>query len=263
MSDLDTILAQIEEEPWNADDIIAPLDKKTRAQLHEKLLDLCRKKPTASMVKALGEFPGDATLDTLLVLVRKKPKGGVLERIPGVLEKVGGKRAIEALRKLVTFPKPSVARLAIEGLPQSREHTRLVLEHFDACAESGDDLLLLAAVEHLTPSLEKNDEVVEAFARHWDFGIRTTNTLMASNAIFDALIAEVPQHPVARAAFEAAAKHEHEYGQVRGLAALALTGIDTRENRKTLVALKLKDISSRSLRKSALDQLNAIRAKKK
>ncbi|MBL8909995.1 MAG: hypothetical protein JNM17_04735 [Archangium sp.] len=184
-----------------------------------------------------------------------------MESIPGVLSALGGARALDALRKLVEHPKPSVAREAIEALPQSREHKKVVLSRFDACAKSGDDLLLLAAVEHLTPSLD-DDAVVEAFARHWDFGIRTTNTLMASNAIFDALISEAPKHALARATFEAAARHRHEYGQVRGLAALALTGVDTRENRKKLVALQLKDLSSRSLRNSAIQLLNAARAKK-
>jgi hypothetical protein len=258
-NDLDTILSQLDEEPWNADDLIGALDARTKKALHAELLKRARTKPTSSIVAALAQFPDDTTVKALEAVLKLKVGGGVHEEVPGALSEIaeaGNKKALVPLRKLLDHPKKDVVREALDGLPPSTEHTRLVLERFDAFAKTNDDLVMLNAVELLEPELADDDDVRDAFVRNWDFALRKPhNTLTASNAIFDALIEHRADDPKAREAFAAAAAHEAEYAQVRGYAALALVGVDVAANKAALKKLKLKEISSRSLRSTALKAL--------
>lgn len=258
-TELESIFTQLDDEPWNADEIVERLDAASKKQLHGELLKRAKSKPTSWIVAALGEFPDDATLRALEGVLKAKVDDGVHAEVPGTLGKLieaGSKKALVPLRKLLDHDEHEVLREALEELPPSAEHTTLVLERFETFAKTNDDLVMLNAVEFLEPALAKNDDVRDAFVAHWDFALRKKhNTLMASNAIFDALIAHRSKDPAAREAFAAAAAHQAEYAQVRGYAALALSGVDVAANKAALKKLKLKDISSKSLRSSALKQL--------
>ncbi|MFT3709364.1 MAG: hypothetical protein QM817_17130 [Archangium sp.] len=259
MTDLDTILAQLDEEPWNADDLIEPLSAAQKKALHAELLKRAKSAPTSSIVCGLAQFPDDKSVSALEAVLRMKDRGGVHAEVPSALSDIieaGNKKALAPLQKLLDHKDPSVVREAIEALPESRETTKLVLERFDVFTKTNDDLVVLNAVEKLEPELADDDDVRDAFVRNWDFALRKKhNTLMASNAIFDALIEHRSDDPKAREAFAAAAAHKAEYAQVRGYAALALSGVDVATNKAALKKLKLQDISSRSLRSSALKEL--------
>ena len=232
---IEEAVAKLLESPWDTDEIVKGLSKAQQAEVLHMLERVVKSRAADSdtrvaAVQAIFELPGPAA------------KAAVREHIDHVDVRV----ALEAIESFE-------ARAA--------DVVTLLLARIDAIAKRGDDLLMKAVVYRLVSAGPRRPAVIAALAKHWRFSVDHRTTLMASNEIFDALLEYAPRSLVAQAAFEAAAADDTEYGQVRGRAALALTGRDVARHVAALKKMTGLKPSSRSLRKSALDQLAAAKSK--
>lgn len=266
--DVPALVDKVVEEPWHADKLLGPLADGDKAAVRAALLAKIDEDGDAldsGVPAALGSFADEEVVVALQRVVDSDVDSDVAD---AAAESIGDiaktlPTARGAVRELLEHENDDIARAAIEGLQETPEAlVELLLPRIDAFADRGDDLLMFQLVKRLVAVAPTRPEIVAALARHWDFSVKHATTLMASNAIFDALITHAPDSAEAQAAFAAAVAHESEYGKVRGHAALALTGRDTPVHVKALKSMKGLKPSSGSLRKAALDRVAAARPAK-
>jgi hypothetical protein len=251
------LVEQLIESPWEAEDLLEPLSDADRAVVREQLLALAKEDPSTDVMQVLGQFPDAEVLATLQAVLRSDADEDVQEgAAEGIAEMKQLPEAKAALRALIDHEIDGVAKRAIEGLEDDPAAiVALLLPRIDELAGRGEDLLMAAVIEKLVEAAPTDEQVVAALARHWHFAITHDNTYFASNAIFDALIDHAPDSEAAQAAFRAAAAHEHEYAQVRGHGALALTTDEISEHVTILNKMKGLQPSGSQLRKNALEKL--------
>ncbi len=259
------VVAAMIGEPWNADDLLEPLSKADRAAVRAELLQRAKaKKPEKEIMEVLGQFPDAEVIATLQkVLADKQAGSGPHVRAAVGLKKMGTPAALKALRAHLEHPEDNVAHTVVESYQDEKPATviKTLLPLVDRFAKRGDDLLMLEVVDRLVAAAPTSKDVIAALARNWKFSVTHDTSLMASNAIFDALVDHAPDSPVAQSAFVEAMGSREEYGQVRGRCALALTGRDTATHVQVLKKMRGLDASSGSFRKDALDQLGKSKKK--
>jgi HEAT repeat protein len=253
----ETVVEAMVAAPWDADDLVKPLSKNDRAAVRKALLARAAKTPERYAVSALGAFRDAETIALLQKLLANKKLGsGPHVGAAVALTTMETPAADKVLAGLLTHPVESVVRAAVESIQgKPAAIVKTLLPMIDAIAKRGDDLLMCDVVEKLVAAAPQNKDVIAALAKHWEFSVKHGKTLMGSNAIFDALIEHAPDSPVAQAMFVAAVASGHEYGIVRGRAALALTGRDTATHVKELKKMKGLAASSSSFRVSALKRI--------
>lgn len=261
VADVKAIVESMIEAPWDADDLVKPLSKADQAVVRQELLDRTAKSPERYAVQALGAFRDAGVIAFLQkLLANKKAGSGPHVGAAVALTNMETPAADKVLAGLLTHPEENVARAAVESIQGTPAMIlKTLLPMIDSIAKRGRDLLMTDVVEKLAAAAPTNKDVIAALAKHWEFSVKHYTTLMASNAIFDALIEHAPDSPVAQAMFVAAVASGHEYGIVRGRAALALTGRDTATHVKELKKMKGLEASSSSFRVSALKKLAKTR----
>lgn len=248
------------ESPWDAEDLLREVSKADKAAVRAELLGRAKdKNPDSGVMTALGQFP-DAEVITALakVVTDNKADSDVVEAAAEAICEMETPEARTIVDTFFDHEDNGVVRIAIENVQDKPAAlVKRLLSLFELVEKRGDDLMMHSLVGRLEEAAPTDKNVVAAFAKHWDFSVKHKKTLMASNAIFDALIEHAPDSPVAQGAFEAALASGTEYGIVRGRAALALTGHDAATHVKELKKMKGLQPSSSSLRSAALKKLGA------
>lgn len=252
------VVEALVESPWDAEDLLEEVSKADKAAVRVELLRRAQEKnPDSGVMTALGQFPDAEVLTALAkVVADNEADSDVVEAAAEAICEMETPAARKVVATFFDHAEDGVVRIAIENVQD--KPTALVkrlLSLFELVDERGDDLMMHSLVGRLEEAAPTDENVIAAFAKYWDFSVKHKTTLMASNAIFDALLEHAPDSPVAQSAFAAALASGTEYGIVRGRAALALTGHDTDTHVKELKKMKGLQPSSSSLRSAALKKL--------
>ncbi len=230
------------ESPWDGDELLDGATHATQDAVRALLLMALAAEPNAEVVAALSALPSPATTAALLTTLASAEDDDLLEAIAEALGACPGDESRAALVSLLDASAPNVIGAAVESLavhadPRLAEHLFARLEPW---AELGDDLLLYTAVGTLREQAASDPRLLPALVSLWDLALRHVGTLMASNAVYEAL-ATLTQTPDAQhlvvTTFERAAASPDGYLQARGIGGLAAIGRDVERYLPRLIAL--------------------------
>ena len=233
-----SIAAALVESPWDAEELFEGVASGTKDEVRTLLLGKLARKPDEELVAALATLPHPDTTAALLALLANANERDLRGAVADALGDCPGDDAHAALVALLDDPEPDLVGAVVEGLakhddPQLAAH---IFARLDRWAAQGDDLMLHTVVTALREHAANDPRTVPALASLWDLAARHDGTLMASNAVYDALAA-LPVRDLTVATFERAVAHAHPYLQARGIGGLAALGRDVEAHLPTLVAL--------------------------
>lgn len=230
------------ESPWDVDELLEHADEALREEVRAIVLAKLAAAPDAELVAAAATLPGASATVGIIAALHGSPGADVREAVAEALAECEGDEVWATLERLLDDETPSVVRAAVESLAEvaARDGRDGLADEIFARLErwvsQGDDLTLSTIVEILGKQAAADPRTVAAIAPLWDISVRRGGTLMASNAVFDALAAIAPNDPRTVATFENALVSDSAYLRARGIKGLAATR-DMSAHLPTLVAL--------------------------